>query len=293
MNSPLKVIDLFAGPGGLGEGFSCIKNGSRKVFDIAVSIEKERSAHKTLLLRSFFRQFETGDAPAEYYQFLEGNLGKDPEDRLYKIPKYRKHIESARKEARCLELGEKNRDILSAIRESVGRSECIVIGGPPCQAYSLVGRSRNAGKRDYIPEKDERNYLYFEYLKVIAKFQPQVFVMENVKGLLSAKVENKSIFKDIKLQLAHPCRTARQRPEPGRKSHEYRIVSMVVPDTSSELKPSDFIIHSEHYGVPQMRHRVILLGIREDIQNNLIPSKTGLQQFNLLKAFYQSSKRMV
>ncbi len=260
----MKVIDLFAGPGGLGEGFSSLRSSGKQFFNIAVSIEKEPKAHQTLMLRAFLRQFPSDNAPDEYYKFLEGVLGKTPADELYKLTKYRKHVERAHEEARCLELGKDNVEIYKAIRSSIGNKDCIVIGGPPCQAYSLVGRSRNAGKQDYIPELDERNYLYFEYLKVIARFQPLVFIMENVKGLLSAKVEEKLIFQDIKLQLAHPCRTANQRPESNRKSHEYHIVSLVVEGNEDNFAPKDYVVRSEDYGVPQARHRVIFLGIRSD-----------------------------
>ena len=89
MSRPIKIIDLFAGPGGLGEGFSAFTdpNGNRP-FRIAASIEKEASAHKTLLLRAFYRQFEPGKAPKEYYEFLAGKLGRDPEEGLYKMPQY-------------------------------------------------------------------------------------------------------------------------------------------------------------------------------------------------------------
>ena len=72
---PIKVIDLFAGPGGLGEGFSAYRSKGDSFFKIAISIEKETSAHRTLTLRAVFRQFEHGKAPESYYAFLKGELG--------------------------------------------------------------------------------------------------------------------------------------------------------------------------------------------------------------------------
>src|ERR1700685_3859191 len=69
----IPVIDLFAGPGGLGEGFSAFRCGQENVFRIALSIEKDKAARETLRLRSFFRQF-AGGAPDEYYQFVRGAL---------------------------------------------------------------------------------------------------------------------------------------------------------------------------------------------------------------------------
>ena len=279
MRQPVKVIDLFAGPGGLGEGFSACRPNEKQAFKIAISIEKEESAHRTLLLRAFFRQFKHEDVPEEYYAFLRGELGKHPEDELYEIPELAKPLEEARKEAKQLTLGEDNPKIYKKIREAIGSDECILIGGPPCQAYSLVGRSRNYGAKDkkYSATEDHRNFLYLEYLKIIAKFQPMVFVMENVKGMLSAKVDGKLIFESIRNDLQEPNKYSNAKPEPGREKHKYRIYSFVARpgkldlSDNKPLDPHDFIIRMEDYGLPQARHRVILLGIREDID-----SSTGL-----------------
>ena len=71
----IQIIDIFAGPGGLGEGFCSLKNeGGDRFFDICLSIEKDFFAHKTLTLRSFFRQFDIGLAPKEYYDLLRGEI---------------------------------------------------------------------------------------------------------------------------------------------------------------------------------------------------------------------------
>src|SRR5690349_10140131 len=71
----IPVIDLFAGPGGLGEGFSALRiAGDTQPFKIHLSIEKDPTAHETLRLRSFYRQFEAGSVPADYYNVLRGKL---------------------------------------------------------------------------------------------------------------------------------------------------------------------------------------------------------------------------
>jgi DNA (cytosine-5)-methyltransferase 1 len=71
----IPVIDIFAGPGGLGEGFSaCAGPRGERPFEIGLSIEKDPIAHQTLTLRSFFRQFPPGDAPDAYYHRLERRL---------------------------------------------------------------------------------------------------------------------------------------------------------------------------------------------------------------------------
>ncbi|GMG86268.1 DNA cytosine methyltransferase [Biformimicrobium ophioploci] len=285
MSSPIKVIDLFAGPGGLGEGFSAYRSGKKNPFKIAISIEKEASAHRTLTLRSLFRQFGPSKAPEEYYAFMRGELGKNPEDELYKVPSLQDAVEAARNEAQQLTLGETSaRTVYSKIRESLKGHDCILIGGPPCQAYSLVGRSRNYGAKDkkYSAQDDHRNFLYKEYLKIIAKFQPLIFVMENVKGMLSAKVGNAPIFPTIMSDLKNPCRAVSTTPDGKKKEHRYKIFSFVPeagagdlfdmeqePISHDSLLPRDFVINAERYGIPQARHRVILLGIREDIASEL------------------------
>lgn len=277
MSKPIKVIDLFAGPGGLGEGFSSLIKNDKQRFKIAISIEKEASAHRTLLLRALFRQFDSGGAPESYYAFLRGELGKHPEEELYQLPELQEALTEAKREAQKITLGEADpENTYSLIRDALEGDESILIGGPPCQAYSLVGRSRNYGAKDkqYSANDDHRNFLYKEYLKVIAKFQPLVFVMENVKGMLSAKIDGELIFPSIRRDLEDPCRSVGVTPDVGKKPHRYRIFSFVPNDApldlygSPDLKPKDFVIKAEKYGVPQARHRVILLGVREDINKD-------------------------
>jgi DNA (cytosine-5)-methyltransferase 1 len=271
----IKVIDLFAGPGGLGEGFTAFRDAAGKQrFKIALSIEKEASAHRTLTLRSFFRQYPDASAPEAYYAFMRGELGTCPEDTLYRLPELRSAYEAASREAAQFELGQKGRhaSIYKAIRDSLNGDEWVLLGGPPCQAYSLVGRARNyGGAKNYDADTDHRNFLYLEYLRIIAKFQPMAFVMENVKGLLSAKTAAGPVFDRILSDLQHPNKSCSTKPDPGRGRHRYRIFSFVKADppgdlfSNGSLSPKDFVIKTELYGIPQARHRVVLLGLREDL----------------------------
>ncbi len=180
----VEVIDLFAGPGGLGEGFSSYKKAGKSPFKIKVSIEKDKFAHQTLLLRSFFRQFEV--TPKEYYLYLSNQMTKGELFDLF--PDEAKHAEQ---EAMLAELGSPDfphEQIMEHIQRQVQQPrKSIVIGGPPCQAYSLAGRSKMSKKEGF--DKDPRHTLYKEYLKIIADVKPAVFVMENVKGILSSKLE--------------------------------------------------------------------------------------------------------
>lgn len=262
MSQPFKVIDLFAGPGGLGEGFSSFGSGKRRSFKIAASVEMEPTAHSTLTLRAFYRQFQEGSAPDDYYEYLKGTIERDT---LFN--RWPKEAALAREETleRPTALGRDNAKIDSAIAKALGNTEdWVLIGGPPCQAYSLVGRSRNKGKSDYRPEKDERNFLYQEYLRIIAKFQPSVFVMENVKGMLSARVNGNSVFDSIMDDLESPGR-----PTANSTAPNYRIYSLVTPHPEHVIcgrqSAANYVIRSEKFGIPQTRHRVILLGIRDDI----------------------------
>ncbi|RZJ91911.1 MAG: DNA cytosine methyltransferase [Chryseobacterium sp.] len=248
---PYPIIDLFAGPGGLAEGFSSLTDAEGdRLFDIRLSIEKDAQAHRTLLLRSFVRQFPFGRLPEDYYLFFSGEISLET---LYK--RYPDAYRSASQEAWQATLGlTPVEEIDNRIELALdGRRDWVLIGGPPCQAYSNVGRSRVGG----IDENDHRVYLYREYLRIIARHHPAVFVMENVEGLLSAKVNGEKVFEWMLRDLCAPGSVFPEDDAP-----EYRIHSLV---REGVLKDSDYLIRAEDYGLPQKRHRVILLGVRHDI----------------------------
>ena len=145
----IPIIDIFAGPGGLGEGFSSFiePKFKKKVFNIALSIEKEKYAHQTLTLRSFYRQFNINKVPSEYYDFIKGKLSLDNLFEAYPI-----QAKNAKNEAWKAQLGENinatsNKEIDERISLALnGKKDWLLIGGPPCQAYSIVGRSRRKDK---------------------------------------------------------------------------------------------------------------------------------------------------
>jgi DNA (cytosine-5)-methyltransferase 1 len=261
----IPLIDLFAGPGGLGEGFTSLRrSNNRRAFKIKLSIEKDEFAHRTLELRAFFRQFESGDAPSHYYDYLARRISRD---QLFSH--YPKQSEAARTEAWQAELGSyatSYDEIDRRIRQGVSnRTKWLLIGGPPCQAYSLVGRSRIRGANKENYENDHRHFLYREYLRILAVHQPPVFVMENVKGLLSATVREQSIFKRIVADLTDP--TAAVEMGGFNKRPGYRLVSIVKSQRNllGEFEPSVLNVKAEDFAIPQARHRVIILGIREDV----------------------------
>lgn len=252
---PHAVVDLFAGPGGLAEGFSRVRD-TRGVpaFDIRLSVEKDVAAHRTLRLRAFLRQFGD-DYPQEYYDYLASPEAEPDWEQLYPD-----QFRAACEEARRLELGsaEGDREVsrrIAAIRKEFG-GRTILIGGPPCQAYSLAGRSRNKGKADYVPEEDHRHFLYRSYIKVLTELKPAAFVMENVKGMLSSKVGGGRIFESVMRDLQQ-C--------------GYRLVAFAPSGfLALDPAPADFLIRAEEFGVPQRRHRVIVIGLRKDLDGQVV-----------------------
>lgn len=265
----IPVVDLFAGPGGLGEGFSAYTDqDGRPVFNIILSVEKEKDAHRTLTLRSFFRKFPHRKAPDEYYAYLRGEISRDV---LFK--QYPNEAARAIDEAWCVELGndqELNDRIDNKIRNHINteKDNWVLIGGPPCQAYSVVGRSRNKGIKTYIPEEDPRSYLYREYLRIISSHRPTIFVMENVKGMLSAKLNGKSVFEQIIADLRRPSKNMLPPTENNVETDiEYDIYPLVYLAENNNPTGNDsskFIVESEKYGIPQARHRVILFGVKRE-----------------------------
>jgi len=279
----IPVIDLFAGPGGLGEGFSSLSDDKgERIFKIALSIEKDEFAHKTLLLRSFFRQFPAGKVPNEYYYFLQRKI-KDVNILFDLYPDER---DAAFAEAWKAELGKiPDKQVDTRIKDAIGENNnWLLIGGPPCQAYSVVGRSRR--KEKILDEKkDARVGLYKQYLRILAVHNPAVFVMENVKGLLSAETKDSPVFSMILKDLADPVAAYKSEYDSNGNQLNcpgYKIYSLASSPESFDIfgnpdyKHRDYLIYSEKYGVPQTRHRVILLGVRRDI--DIIPDVLNEQR---------------
>ena len=256
---PYPVVDVFAGPGGLGEGFASVRGKSYAArFESIVAIERDESSHQTLLLRHFLRHFPHGQLPDDYYRYMRGDIGRDE---LYR--KHRHEHQEAKKSALKISLGpESHAEVKRIINRRLGdEKRWALVGGPPCQAYSLAGRSRMMGDPEF--EEDERHTLYLEYLKLIIDHQPPVFVMENVKGLLSATIKGKPAITRIVRDLTNP-RSAVQGGPPGLA---YRLYSLSEQEAAEgDVDPRLFLVKAEDYGVPQARHRMFIVGIREDIK---------------------------
>ena len=166
----MRYIDLFAGAGGFSEGFK------RAGFEPVAHVEVDKSACLTLKTRVAYHYLKSRGKKDLYLQYLRGEITR-PE--LYsEIPSY--ILDTVIN----LSIGdEHNEEIFRRIGElNDGEDIDIIIGGPPCQAYSIVGRAR-AGDGML---GDPRNYLYVQYGRFLCRFEPKMFVFENVLGLLSA-----------------------------------------------------------------------------------------------------------
>lgn len=191
-------IDLFAGCGGLSEGFY------RQGYKALAHVEIDHWACETLRARM------------KYYGYKE----------------YEREV---------IEHDITSDDIIERIDEAVkGRRIDIIIGGPPCQAYSTAGRVRDGKKMS----TDPRNYLFESYVKILEYFSPKLFVFENVTGLLSAHVKGAPIFPKVLQAL-------------GKK---YKVID----------NPEIIVHNTADYGVPQLRKRVILIGVRKDLEKEVI-----------------------
>lgn len=169
MKTALTYIDLFAGAGGLSEGF--LKAGFKPV----VHVEMDEAACYTLKTRAAYHHLKKSQKDI-YIRYLKGEINREtlysyvPDDILNSVIN--------------LPIGaEYNEKIYRTIQSHLGDKKVdLIIGGPPCQAYSLVGRARSENGM----KGDKRNYLYVAYAKFLERYEPKMFVFENVLGLLSA-----------------------------------------------------------------------------------------------------------
>ncbi|WP_298607814.1 DNA cytosine methyltransferase [uncultured Thiothrix sp.] len=262
MSKKIPIIDLFAGPGGLAEGFSSLNNLSREpIFSVKLSIEKDNAAHKTLSLRAAYRHLKQIGTPDSYYDYITGKIDRSSFESL---PQIRESMDLAYNEARNATLGETpHQDIDQWIVNSLqNEKDWVLIGGPPCQAYSLMGRSIMRKKDPLAFEKDHRHFLYKEYLRIIEHYKPAIFIMENVKGILSSTHAGNLIFEQILSDLS--CFNS---------DVQYELKSFVVDNSEGKkIIPKDFTIYTERHGIPQARHRVIVLGIRKDFSYKNLPT---------------------
>ncbi len=241
MNRKLRYLDLFAGGGGLSEGF--IRSG----YEPVAHVEMDRAACFTLRTRTAFHWLKARDYEDRYVDYLHRRISRA--DLYDHVPE--RLIQSVIHS----EIAE------NSLQHIFRQIDCLldngpldlIIGGPPCQSYSLVGRSRSANGM----KGDSRNYLYTYYAEFLKKYRPAFFLFENVPGLLSAKREDgKPYLKDMQ-ELFREC---------GYESEPMRL-------------------SADDYGVPQSRKRVFLVGRQRALSGFDLPEPKKCTPVALVKEF--------
>ncbi|UMM45749.1 DNA cytosine methyltransferase [Lawsonibacter asaccharolyticus] len=213
-----KYLDLFAGAGGLSEGFI------RAGYEPVAHVEMDAAACYTLKTRAAYHWLKKQQNLVPYTRYLKGEISRTdfydliPEEILGSVLNYeisQETLPSIFKDIDAL-LGNEKLDL--------------IVGGPPCQAYSIAGRARSESKM----VGDKRNYLYKLYAEFLKKYQPKYFVFENVLGLLSARDEDGTLHFDNMRKLFKTC------------------------GYTTDFRP----LNASDYGVLQNRKRIILIGYR-------------------------------
>ena len=217
----MNCLDLFSGAGGLTEGFI------RAGYNVVAHIEKEFPASLTLKTRIAYHYLKNNDSLDIYYSYIENKISRE---KLYSYVPQRLLDSVINKEINDDTID----DIYKQIDSLKGNKKIdIIIGGPPCQAYSLIGRAASKSKM----VGDTRKYLYKQYLKFLEKYQPKLFVFENVRGMLSSKDEN------------------------GNNIFEKIVAEMKELGYSVDYK----LLDAKDFGVPQSRKRVIIIGWKNNL----------------------------
>ncbi len=215
--SDIKYIDLFAGAGGLSEGF--IRQGYKPV----AHVEYDKAACFTLKTRVAFHYLVKSGREDIYYSYLKGEISRE---KLYAcVP--RELLDTVIN----AEIGKENLNIFKAIDNTLkGEKVDLIIGGPPCQAYSIVGRAPLKHKKN-----DERTKLYIQYGRFLKKYQPKLFIFENVPGILSAA-----------------------------KGMYFKNLQKYYKQLGYQVKAR--LLNSYDYGVIQNRKRIIIIGWQKDFE---------------------------
>jgi DNA (cytosine-5)-methyltransferase 1 len=218
MVKEIAVVDLFAGAGGLSEGFHT------QNYNMLAYVEKDRYACETLLTRHLYWQLIRQNKRSYYMDYLKGKIQKE---------EFYNHLEGPNPVINAEITQDTLKMIVERIRENMTKFNIkyidLFIGGPPCQAYSLIGRARDP----YRMERDQRNILYKYYVELLKEFSPEVFLFENVPGILNAGKGR--LFSDV-------CNLF------GESGYKLEI---------RMLDSSDFL-------VLQKRRRIILIGWKKD-----------------------------
>ena len=223
MQNEFTVLDVFSGAGGLSEGFF------REGFEFISHIDKDKNALMTLETRSIYHALSRAGMEDTYFRYISGDISR--QDLLKECKLQSEQISSGiiNIEFNSITKDKIRLEIDKCRRKSNFKKVDVIIGGPPCQAYSPAGMSRDPQRM----QNDTRNYLYRYYLGIIKSFKPAIFVFENVPGMKSAK--GGDIFNNFK--------------------NEARDYGYVVEDE---------LLDAQKFFVLQKRERLIIIGWRSE-----------------------------
>lgn len=220
----LNYIDLFAGAGGLSEGFK------RVGFEPIAHVEMVEAACFTMRTRAAYYFLKEGGFSSKYDSYLKGLIDRQ---QLYSgIP------DEILNSVINAPIGkDTNEMIFKKIDQNLnGKKEVdLIIGGPPCQAYSIAGRSRSSNNM----EGDPRNFLYIQYAEYLSRYKPKMFVFENVLGIKSA-------------------------------GGGFYLKEMEKLFNNKGYSIHPFQVNARQFGVLQNRKRYIIIGWRKDFIPNLL-----------------------
>jgi DNA (cytosine-5)-methyltransferase 1 len=226
MSDNLTYIDLFAGAGGLSEGF--IKEG---YFPVA-HVEKDRNACDTLKTRTAYHYLKDDYSLPVYQDYIIKQLDRN---KLYQeVPQAL--INTIINKEITNDTVESIFEIINHNLKTFNKSNIdLILGGPPCQAYSIIGRARVRDEEK--KQNDPRLFLFRLYIKFLKEYKPKIFVFENVPGILNAKDIDKRLFID--------------------KIKEEFDASGYIIDYK--------ILNASDYGVLQNRNRVFIIGWQREL----------------------------
>jgi DNA (cytosine-5)-methyltransferase 1 len=235
-----KVLDLFAGAGGLSEGFV------RAGCEIVGHIEMDRNACETLITRTLYHALVRRGKLNEYKKYIFGKTTRDGLIEKYKLQKEKNSV-------MCAKIGEDNyKKLIREVKKRLNRKKLdIIIGGPPCQAYSYIGRARD----DKNMRHDKRNFLYRYYVEFLKTLKPKIFVFENVPGLETAG--KGKYLRDMQ-----------------------KLMKSAGYDTDYK------ILNAVDFGVPQNRKRIILIGWNKKSKLKSYPDFPSVKRTYLVKDFF-------
>lgn len=253
----LNFIDLFAGAGGLSEGFV------RAGYTPLAHIEMDHYACDTLRTRAAFHWLKNNDKLDVYKKYLYEKQEKENGEKLWDQvpPEVINTVIQAT-------IGEKTMpEIFDKVDKLKGSQQVdIIIGGPPCQAYSVAGRAR-MGK---AVEKDPRNELYKYYVKFLERYQPKMFVFENVLGIRTAKggapfKDLQRLVRELGYEIEWHIQTA---SEHGVLQHRQRVIIIGWKLNDNNGKPTAF-----HY--PALKPKGNKYEVLKDLFSDLPKRKSG------------------